>query len=156
MVRSSISPQLETELAAIAAQAGCELVRLEFKGSLLRLFIDRPEGVSLEDCAAVSRAASAVLDLVDFGPAQYTLEVSSPGLDRELLRAEDYRRFAGRRVRVTFREEDGRKRTVVAQLQQLTGTRPDDGVVTLTTEEEGTPLALPLASIQSARLVPEL
>jgi hypothetical protein len=80
-----------TELAAIAESVGCELVRVEFKGGVLRLMLDREPGserlgVSHEDCANVSRQASALLDVVDFGPARYTLEVTSPGLDRPLYR----------------------------------------------------------------------
>ncbi len=69
---------------------------------VLRLFIDRPEGVSLEDCERVSRELGVLLDVEDLIPHAYTLEVSSPGLDRALRGIEEYRRFAGRRVRLQF------------------------------------------------------
>ena len=78
---------------------------------VLRVRIDRPgsastaeDSVSVDDCARVSRDLSAVLDVEDVVPVAYTLEVSSPGLDRPLLRPDDYRRFAGRRAKVVVRE----------------------------------------------------
>ena len=78
---------------------------------VLRVQIDRlgpaataEESVSVEDCALVSRDLSAVLDVEDIVPTAYTLEVSSPGLDRPLRRTDDYRRFAGRRAKVVMRE----------------------------------------------------
>jgi ribosome maturation factor RimP len=78
---------------------------------MLRVLIDRPgaaatadESVSVEDCAHVSRDLSAIFDVDDIVPGAYTLEVSSPGLDRPLRRAEDYRRFAGRRAKLVMRE----------------------------------------------------
>jgi ribosome maturation factor RimP len=85
--------------------------RREAPGMILRVQIDRPgpasraeESVSVEDCARVSRDLSAVLDVEDVVPTAYTLEVSSPGLDRPLRRPDDYRRFAGRRAKVVMRE----------------------------------------------------
>ena len=82
---------------------------------VLRVQIDRPgpaataeESVSVEDCAQVSRDLSAVLDVEDVVPTAYTLEVSSPGLDRPLRSADDYRRFAGRRAKIVMREAGGR------------------------------------------------
>ncbi|HRU10899.1 MAG TPA: ribosome maturation factor RimP, partial [Thermoanaerobaculia bacterium] len=116
---TKIDAELVAELESLAAASGCELVHCEFKGGVLRLFIDRPDGVTLEDCEHVSRQASALLDVADFGSSRYTLEVSSPGLDRQLYRPRDYQRFAGRRVRVTYRPEaaEARKRTVVGRLE---------------------------------------
>ena len=85
--------------------------RREGPGMVLRVQIDRPgsgrtaeESVSVEDCARVSRDLSAVLDVEDVVPAAYTLEVSSPGLDRPLRHAADYGRFAGRRAKLVMRE----------------------------------------------------
>ena len=79
---------------------------------VLRVQIDRPgpaataeESVSVEDCARVSRDLSAILDVEDVVPTAYTLEVSSPGLDRPLRRPDDYRRFAGRRAKIVMREK---------------------------------------------------
>src|SRR6478752_4158607 len=85
--------------------------RREAAGMVLRVQIDRPgaaataeESVSVEDCAHVSRDLSASLDVEDIVPGEYTLEVSSPGLDRPLRHADDYRRFAGRRAKIVMRE----------------------------------------------------
>ena len=85
--------------------------RRESSGQVIRVFIDRPgpaatpeESVSIEDCAEVSREIGAILDVEDPLPSAYTLEVSSPGLDRPLRGADDYRRFAGRRAKVVMRE----------------------------------------------------
>jgi ribosome maturation factor RimP len=85
--------------------------RREAAGMVLRVLVDRPgpaataeESVSVDDCARVSRDLSAMLDVEDIVPTAYTLEVSSPGLDRPLRHADDYRRFAGRRAKIVMRE----------------------------------------------------
>ena len=156
---TKIEPDLMEELESLAAASGCELVHCEFKGGVFRLFIDRPEGVTLEHCELVSRQASALLDVAGFGPSRYTLEVSSPGLDRQLYRPRDYRRFTGRLVRVTFRPEgeEARRRTVVGRLEALAGDDDAATVILRVSEVEGEePLAIPLASVQTARLEIEL
>jgi ribosome maturation factor RimP len=158
----ALTPELEQELQAIADANGCELVHAELKGSVLRLFIDRPErlgGVDLSDCETVSKQVSALLDVVDFGPARYTLEVSSPGLDRQLYRARDYRRFAGSLVRVTHRDpETGKKRTDVGRLgeYQEQGARGGGPEITLELSDGAETLVLPLAAVEIARLEIEL
>ena len=98
----------------VAADRGLEIFDVQFRreapGMVLRVQIDRPgpaasaeESVSVEDCAHVSRELSAILDVEDVVPSAYTLEVSSPGLDRPLRRADDYRRFAGRVAKIVVR-----------------------------------------------------
>jgi ribosome maturation factor RimP len=100
----------------VAASHGLEIFDVQFRreasGMVLRVQIDRPgpaataeESVSVADCAAVSRDLSAVLDVEDAVPTAYTLEVSSPGLDRPLRQADDYRRFAGRCAKIVLREK---------------------------------------------------
>src|SRR5712672_3112779 len=100
----------------IAASYGLDIFDVQYRregpGMVLRVQIDRPgsgataeESVSVEDCARVSRDLSAVLDVEDVVPTAYTLEVSSPGLDRPLRRPDDYRRFAGRRAKIVMREK---------------------------------------------------
>ena len=89
----------------VAGTFGVELVEVELKGGgkarTLKVTIDKPEGVTHEDCANVSRDLSTILDVEDVvAGGSYLLEVSSPGLDRKLLTAEDYRRFAGSRVKL--------------------------------------------------------
>ncbi len=93
----------------ITASQGVELVDVEFRGGgkarMLRLFIDKPGGVTHEDCTWVSCELGTILDVEDAVPGgSYTLEVSSPGLDRKLLKRADYERFAGSRVRLVTRE----------------------------------------------------
>ena len=86
---------------------GYEFVELEFKGagknSTLRIFIDTPIGVSHRDCELVSHQAGTVLDVEDLIPVAYTLEVSSPGLDRKLTRERDYTRFDGKLAKIQTR-----------------------------------------------------
>src|SRR5262250_1552434 len=98
----------------VAADRGLEVFDVQFRreapGMVLRVQIDRPgpaasadESVSVDDCAHVSRDLSAILDVEDVVPTAYTLEVSSPGLDRPLRRSDDYRRFAGRLAKIVVR-----------------------------------------------------
>lgn len=157
-----IGPELYGELESIADHAGCELVHAEMRGATLRLILDRPEGaeggVTLADCEHVSKQVSALLDVLDFGRERYLLEVSSPGLDRQLYRPKDYRRFVGSKVRVTYHEPDGgKKRTVVGRLDEMRPAGPAgaEGEITVTTEG-GERLDLPLPAIQVARLEIEL
>ena len=146
-----LSQTIEGELRRIAESEGCELLEIEFKGGVLRFFIDHPDGVTLEQCESFSKQASAVLDVEDFGPASYVLEVSSPGLDRKLYGTGDYRRFTGRLVRVTFRvPESGRKRTVVGTLEAFS--EAGGGRLSLRDRETGETLELPLEQVALARL----
>lgn len=107
--------QVRTLASRVTASYGLDVFDVQFRreagGMVLRLQIDRPgpsatagESVSVEDCARVSRDLSAILDVEDVVPTAYILEVSSPGLDRPLRQADDYRRFAGRRAKVVMRE----------------------------------------------------
>ena len=107
--------QVRTVAARVAASYGLDIFDVQFRreaaGMVLRVQIDRPgpastaeDSVSVEDCAAISRDLSAVLDVEDLVPTAYTLEVSSPGLDRPLRSADDFRRFAGRRAKLVMRE----------------------------------------------------
>ncbi len=95
--------------------AGMELVHLEYTGSpsgmVLRIFIDKPGGVTIDDCAHISRIIGDLLDVKDPIPEHYTLEVSSPGINRPLVKTEDFDRFTGERVFIKTREPvQGRKR----------------------------------------------
>src|SRR4028119_2256248 len=97
-------------LGRSAEGAGGERVHAEVKGGALRLFLDKPEGITLSDCEHVSKQVSAYLDVVDFGKSRYVLEVSSPGLDRQLYKARDYERFVGRKGRGTLDDPETGKR----------------------------------------------
>src|SRR5947199_854259 len=93
----------------VAASSGLEVVEVELRGAgksrMLRIFIDKPGGVTHEDCANLSREMGTILDVEDPVPGgQYLLEVSSPGLDRKLSRPRDFERFQGSRVKLTTKE----------------------------------------------------
>jgi ribosome maturation factor RimP len=115
MARDADIVELVRSIAAgVAATLGLEIFDVQFRreagGMVLRVQVDRPgpaataeDSVSIEDCAKVSRDLSAILDVEDAVPSAYILEVSSPGLDRPLRKADDYRRFAGRRAKVVMR-----------------------------------------------------
>lgn len=162
MSQSTIDAELESELAAVAASSGCELVHVDFRQGKLQVFLDRPQGVTLEDCQTVSKQVSALLDVTDFGSQRYVLEVSSPGLDRELYKPADYDRFRGRLARVTFWTSEPRaKKTLVARLEGLipseagteAATRNEISVVD---ESSGNRYHIPLADVQKAKLEIEL
>jgi ribosome maturation factor RimP len=143
------------ELSSVAERCACELLHLEFKGGVLRLILDSEGGVTLAQCETVSREASAFLDAVDFGPRKYTLEVSSPGLDREFYRREDYAKFAGRQVRITWQEPTmPHKRTLVGTLAGFEPANPAGPVVELVAPGER--LRIKLQDIVTTRLEPEL
>src|SRR5215468_3492622 len=115
MAAETVVDKVREIAARVAADRGLEIFDVQFRreapGMVLRIQIDRPgpaasaeESVSVDDCAHVSRDLSAILDVEDIVPSAYTLEVSSPGLDRPLTRADDYRRFAGRRAKLVVRD----------------------------------------------------
>jgi ribosome maturation factor RimP len=115
MGAGDVVEQVRSMAARVAASYGLEIFDVQFRreggGMVLRVQLDRPgpaataeESVSVEDCAHVSRDLSAILDVEDVVPTAYTLEVSSPGLDRPLRRAADYERFAGRRAKLVMRQ----------------------------------------------------
>src|SRR5580765_7586120 len=121
MPSADIVDRVREVAVRVAGTHGLDIFDVQFRregpGMVLRIRLDRPgpsataeDSVSVEDCARVSRDLSAVLDVEDTVPIAYTLEVSSPGLDRPLRHADDYRRFAGRRAKLVMREAvDGQK-----------------------------------------------
>lgn len=102
--RADLRKLLEPGVSAM----GFELVDVEMAGShhspTLRVYIDSPRGVNVDDCAKVSRQLSALLDVEDPLPGHYTLEVSSPGLDRPLVKPEDFKRFVGETIKVKMQQ----------------------------------------------------
>lgn len=152
--------ELRPELEQIAAYNGCELLHAELKGATLRLILDKPDGgVTLADCEQVSKQASAYLDVADFGKSRYVLEVSSPGLDRELYKPADVQRFLGRLARVALTDpKTGSKRTVIGRLQELvpstTGNERD--AVIVVADERGERTEVSWKDVRSARLEIEL
>ena len=115
---------------------------------LIRIYIDRDEGVTVDDCARVSHRVNGLLDVEDPVPGEYDLEVSSPGVDRPLFVARDFARFAGADIRVTLRNPFAGRRCFKGTLG---GYR--DGVVFV--DEHGTEHRFAISEIESATLVPQ-
>ena len=151
----------------VAATYGVEPVEIDLRGGgkarTLKIVIDKPEGVTHEDCANVSREVSAILDVEDAVPGgSYTLEVSSPGLDRKLLGPQDYVRFTGSRIKLMTREPvngnrhfEGRLESFAdgrLQLELLSGKKkpkPGHG-------HPGPKVEIELGNVEKANLVPEI
>ncbi len=137
----------------VARSQGAELVDVEWKVGrqrFLRITIDRPEGISHGDCEAVSKQVSVILDVEELVPGPgYVLEVSSPGMDRKLVKASEYERFTGRLARISLAEPVENSRFYEGRLAGCS-----EGMVRL--EVNGRIVALPLAGIRKAQLVVEL
>ena len=149
---AALNEKLIALVEPLLGNLGYELVDLEFGGGrasgTLRVFIDRAEGVGIEDCERVSREISALLDVHDPIPTTYRLEVSTPGLDRVLRTPAHFARFAGARVEVELvTPRDGRRR-YAGQLVQA-GTNGIELAV------DGMQVQLSYAEVFQARLVPE-
>ena len=143
--------ELANLLEPAIERLGYELVDLEArlagKGGLVRLYIDKPDGIDLDDCEKVSLAVSALLDVEDPIPGNYNLEVSSPGLDRKLTKVEHFQRFEGEIVKVQMRFPiEGRRR--------FRGTLLSSDEENIVVEVDGESHSLPLKTIDTARLVP--
>lgn len=142
--------QVRRLIEETAQSQGYELVDAELKGSgksaVLRIFIDKPDGISLHDCELVSAQVGTVLDVEDLIPSAYTLEVSSPGLDRKLVKESDYTRFDGKLARIQTRIPLNQQKVFRGRLQGL-----HDGKVRLELPK-GNLLEIPLDVVQEARL----
>jgi ribosome maturation factor RimP len=105
--RESLAPRITALAEQVAASMGMEVVLVEIKGggnrSIVRTFIDQPGGISLSDCERFSKRLAVLLDVEDWIPFSYVLEVSSPGLDRPLVKEADFVRFAGKSVKLRTR-----------------------------------------------------
>ncbi|MEM7764675.1 MAG: ribosome maturation factor RimP [Pseudomonadota bacterium] len=148
-----LSETLETLLLPVLEGMGYELVDLEYqgagKGAVLRVYIDGPDGITLDDCAAVSQQISAVLDVEDPIPGEYNLEISSPGVDRPLKRPAHYEKYTGEQIKVKMQKGYPGRLRLKGTLKGL-----NDGQVLLEVGDEQH--TLPLQKIESARLVPDL
>jgi ribosome maturation factor RimP len=146
------SAKLTGLLRPLIEELGYELVGLEQssnpKNPALVVYIDRPEGIAIEDCERVSREVAALLDVEDPISGHYNLEVSSPGLDRPLFTADHYRQFVGEEARVTmYAPVDGRRKF----RGEILGC--DDESVRL--RQDGEEVVLDISNIAKARLVPD-
>ena len=145
----------------VAGSNGIEVLEVELCGAgkarRLRVFLDKPEGITLADCESVSRELGTILDVENVVPGgQYTLEVSSPGMDRKLFKPADYERFVGSLVKVQTHEPVGGARNWKGRLQGLEGGRV---VLAMESgrkaENEVERVEIELANIAKANLVPE-
>jgi ribosome maturation factor RimP len=136
----------------VVVDMGYELIEIEYLPNLnygvLRLYIDKDSGILVEDCSAVSRQVSAILDVEDIVPGEYSLEVSSPGMDRPLRRLEDFQRFTGEVAKIkTSMPFEGQRNFK----GRIIGVEEDLIII----ECENKEVRLPVTAIDKARLVPD-
>ena len=148
----SLRERLEQLLAPALTEMGYELICVEhLQGGRqrVRLYIDRPEGIGLEDCEQVSHHAAGLLDVHDPVPGEYVLEVSSPGDDRPLVKPQHFARFVGERVKV-------RTWAPVAGRRNFLGELVAADAESVQVDVEGTRVTLRLTDIERARLAPQV
>lgn len=152
MARHNVAETVESMAAPLADSMGLELVDVEFvkeaNQHYLRVFIDKPGGVTLDDCQAVSEKLDVLLDEKDPIPYSYMLEVSSPGIERPLKKLQDFERFRGHKVNVTtYAPIDGKKK--------FTGLLAGAGSQGVTLEVDGSGVVIPMEQVASAKLAVE-
>ena len=150
----AVSDDLKRLIEPLVGDLGYEFVGLEYqsnpKNRLVRLYIDRPGvGVTLDDCELVSREVSALMDVEDPVSGHYTLEVSSPGLERPLFTDEQFRRFAGETARVYLHSPVESRRKITAVIVGI-----EDGVLEL--DDAGQRLHVEMDNVRRAHLAPDL
>jgi ribosome maturation factor RimP len=150
-MREAVASKIEEIAQRVAASEGLEVVEVEVKGGgaqrFIRISIDKPEGVSHGDCELVSQQVGTSLDVEDVVPGgRYTLEVSSPGVERKLIKPLDFQRFQGKKAKVTLREPIAGRRNWEGMLAGL-----EDGLIRLDVER-GEPLRFPFEMVQKANL----
>lgn len=152
-MKSKALTTVEQLIEPVIVALGYEFVGVEYspqgRQSLLRIYIDNPDGITVDDCERVSRQVSAVLDVEDPIQGQYRLEVSSPGLDRPLFTLEQFSRFVGKTVKLRLVAPKEGRRNFSGTLKQV-----DNESVMI--EQDGEDLALPFGQIDKAHLVPEI
>ncbi len=162
--------QIHAIVERVAASSGLEVVELEMRGGgksrMLRIFIDKPGGITHEDCAKLSREVSTIFDVEDAMPGgAYVLEVSSPGLDRKLVRAADFERFQGSRVKLTTKEPVHGNRHFEGRLEHFAAGRLTLDLADARRKfrpkqdpkhDQIEKLEIKLANVEKANLVPEI
>jgi ribosome maturation factor RimP len=144
--------RIEEIITPSVGDMGYEIVRVQLSGAqqpVLQIMAERIDGgaMTVEDCADISRAVSALLDVEDPIASAYTLEVSSPGIDRPLTRLQDYADWAGHEARITLHDQRGGRKQFSGTLEGL------DGDSVKLTDKSGQPHALPFSDIASAKLL---
>ena len=120
MEKHLVLTSIENIAGKVAADLEIELVHIDIAGTkrdvIVRIYIDKPEGVTIDDCSKFSRAVEGVLDIEDFIPSRYVLEVSSPGIEREIYSLADFVKFTGRLAKVKTNTEIGGQKTFVGNI----------------------------------------
>ena len=150
-MQERVAAKIEEIAHRVAESEGLELVEVEVKGGgihrFVRISIDKPDGVTHGDCELISQQVGTILDVEDVVPGgRYTLEVSSPGVERKLLKPQDYQRFQGKKAKISLRDPVEGRRNWDGTLAGF-----EDGIVALETAP-GTIQHFPLAGIQKANL----
>lgn len=146
---SRIASTLNDQLLSIVNAMGYEFVGAEMQGRVLQLFIDKENGVGLDDCSRVSRQVSAMLDVENPIQGHYILEVSSPGLDRPLFELTHYKKQLGKRIKVHMQAPINRRRKFVGMLLRVV----DNDIHLLVDEEE---VVLPFSEIEKANVIADI
>jgi ribosome maturation factor RimP len=147
-----LDPRVQELIERVVTRQDLELVHVEMAGGrspVLRVYIDKPGGVTLDDCAAVSERLSVHLDVEDLIPAHYLLEVASPGLDRGLYKPADYERFAGLPAHIKLTEPLDGQRNFHGK---LLGLAREGELAAVLEDENGKQHRLPLAKIDKANV----
>jgi len=142
--------RIQSVVTPILRSLGLELFELEFAGSVLRVFIDKVGGVTLDECAKASRHLGTALEVEEVISSAYTLEVSSPGLDRPLRNQNDYRRFIGKKVKIKTDIKFENQKVFVGKLRKI-----ESDIVSISVGKDKT-IEIPFEQITRARLEVEL
>jgi ribosome maturation factor RimP len=149
--------RIESEIEKIVTSEGLELVHIDYRRQgrsyLLRVDIDKDGGVNIDDCQSISQQISTWLDVEDPIPAEYELQVSSPGLDRKFYKESDYQKFLGRLVRVKTSQPIRGLHVIVGRLKEFDGTQI---VVTDSAVKKDPDYVIPLGVVKETRLEVEI
>jgi ribosome maturation factor RimP len=152
--RQSLEIRVAELAEQFAASIQMEVVLVEIKGegsnSIVRIFIDKPDGVSLEDCERFSKRFSVLLDVEDLIPFRYTLEVSSPGLNRPLVKESDFRRFCGKDAKIRVRRPIDGQKNFKGKIESVNEGRVEFEVM------PGKKVGIALIDIEKANLIADL
>lgn len=147
------SRELVDLLQPVIGKLGYELLGIEYyrqkNGLVVRLYIDNETGITLDDCVRVNDQVIGILDVHDVIAGRYSLEVSSPGLDRPLFTLEQFARFLGQKVKVKLRERINKRRKIIGVISVIENTN-------VVINEDGVDHSIPFNAIDSARLVLEI
>lgn len=148
-IASTLNDRLASLVTAMEYEfVGCELQR-QGRGSVLRIYIDNKQGITLSDCSKVSHQVSAMLDVEDPIQGEYTLEISSPGINRPLFEIAQYKNYIGNRIKIRLHDPVQNQRNFVGILQRVDET----DVCLLVGEEE---IILPFAGIEKAKVIADI